>query len=166
MEQLSFFIFAALAIASALGVVSARNPVHSALLLMVCLFQVAALFVLLRSPFLATVQVFIYVGAIMVLFLFVIMMLDVRKATIERFIPGGHLLVMVVLVVLISEISFIVRRSRLTTLSVATDNHLDGSVMEMGKTLFTEYLLPFEVVSVILLVAMVGAIVMGRKEIK
>lgn len=166
MEQLFFFIFAALAIASALGVVSVRNPVHSALSLMVCLFQVAALFVLLRSPFLATVQVFIYVGAIMVLFLFVIMMLDVRKATIERFIPGGHLFVMVVLVVLISEIFFIVRRSRLTTLSVATDNHLDGGVMEMGKTLFTEYLLPFEVVSVILLVAMVGAIVMGRKEIK
>jgi len=166
MEPIFFIIFATVAVVSALGVVSTRNPVHSALFLIVCLLQVAAIFVLLRAPFIATVQVFIYVGAVMVLFLFVIMMLDIRKATIERFIPGGHLFVMAVLVVLISEIFFIVRRSRLATLSVATDSHLDGSVMEMGKALFIEYLLPFEVVSVILLVAMVGAIVMGKKEIK
>ncbi|MEE1563107.1 MAG: NADH-quinone oxidoreductase subunit J, partial [Alphaproteobacteria bacterium] len=80
MEAIFFLTFAALAVASALGVVLLRNPVHCAISLMVCFIQVAAIFVLLRSPFLAVVQIFVYVGAIMVLFLFVIMMLDIRTA--------------------------------------------------------------------------------------
>ena len=101
----------------------------------------------------------------MVLFLFVIMMLDIRKAIIERFVPGGLLWIVVILAALIYEIFAMISKSSLSTRSIAA-THLDGTVAEIGKALFTEYLLPFEVVSVILLVALVGAIVMGKKEIK
>ncbi|MBI3753168.1 MAG: NADH-quinone oxidoreductase subunit J [Deltaproteobacteria bacterium] len=165
MEKIFFLIFAIMAIASAIGVVSLRNPVHSAISLMACFFQVAAIFVLLRSPFLAAVQVFLYVGAVMVLFLFVIMMLDIRKATISRFVPGGLFWIVVILIALVYEILAVISKSNLLARRVAAVR-LDGTVAEIGKTLFTEYLLPFEVVSVILLVALIGAIVMGKKEIK
>src|SRR3990170_6710203 len=111
MEKLFFLMFAIIAIISAIGVVSLRNPVHSAISLIVCFFQVAAIFILLRSPFLAVVQIFIYVGAVMVLFLFVIMMLDIRKAIIERFVPGGLLWIVVILAVLIYEIFAVISKS-------------------------------------------------------
>lgn len=165
MEKVLFLIFAVLAIGSAMGVVLARNPVHSAVFLMACFLQVAAIFVLLRSPFLAVVQVFVYVGAITVLFLFVIMMLDIRKAVVERFLLGGRLLVISVLLVLTAEMLWMLLRSRLSALTIVKDRPLEGTVMELGSTLFTEYLLPFEVISVILLVALVGAILMGKKEV-
>lgn len=165
MEKIFFLIFALIAVASAIAVISLKNPVHSAISLMVCFFQVAAIFILLRSPFLAAIQIFLYVGAVMVLFLFVIMMLDIRKAIIERFVPGGLLWIVVILAALIYEIFAMISKSSLSTRSIAA-THLDGTVAEIGKALFTEYLLPFEVVSVILLVALVGAIVMGKKEIK
>lgn len=164
MEKIFFIIFAITAVASAIAVISLRNPVHSAVSLMVCFFQVAAIFVLLRSPFLAAAQVFLYVGAVMVLFLFVIMMLDIRKAAIGRFVPGGLFWIVALLIALAYEIFAVVSKSRIAAQSISSAR-LDGSVMEIGKALFTEYLLPFEIVSVILLVAMVGAIVMGKKEI-
>ena len=100
MEQAFFLLFASAAVAAALVVVLARNPVHSAVALMACFVQIAALFLLLRSPFLAVVQIFIYVGAIMVLFLFVMMMLDIRRATMERFIPGNKFVGIFVLTIL------------------------------------------------------------------
>src|SRR3989337_1849161 len=165
MEKLFFLMFAIIAIISAIGVVSLRNPVHSAISLIVCFFQVAAIFILLRSPFLAVVQIFIYVGAVMVLFLFVIMMLDIRHAAIKSFMPAGQFWVIVFLIALILEILFALTGSRLTGMSLAT-TQLNGSVAEIGKAMFTTYLLPFEIVSVILLVALVGAIVMGRKDLK
>lgn len=165
-EQIFFFIFAALAVGSAIAVVSLRNPVHSVISLMVCFLQMAALFVLLRSPFIAVVQVFVYVGAVLVLFLFVIMMLDIHKASMERFVSGGQLGVIGLLVVLVIEMVLIVSKSKLAGISVASVTHLDGSVREIGEALFTKYILPFEVVSFILLVALLGAIVMGRKEVK
>ena len=166
MEQIFFFLFAILAVGSAVAVVSLRNPVHCVISLMVCFLQMAALFVLLRSPFLAVVQVFVYVGAILVLFLFVIMMLDIRKASIERFVSGGHFWAIGLLLVLIIEMVLIISRSRLAALLVTSEIRLNGSVKEIGEALFTKYILPFEVVSFILLVALLGAIVMGRKELK
>ncbi len=165
MEQFFFYIFAITAVASAIAVISLRNPVHSAVSLMVCFIQVAAIFILLRSPFLAAAQVFLYVGAVMVLFLFVIMMLDIRKVSISRFMPGGLFWIIVLLVVLAYEIFAMILKSRIAAQSISSVR-LDGTVMEIGRALFTKHLLPFEIVSVILLVAMVGAIVMGKKEIK
>ncbi len=165
-EQIFFFVFAILAVGSAIAVVSLKNPIHSVISLMVCFLQMAAIFVMLRSPFIAVVQIFVYVGAVLVLFLFVIMMLDIRKASMERFVSGGQFWVMGFLVALVIEMVLIVSKSKLATLAVASGSRLDGSVKEVGDALFTKYILPFEVVSFILLVALLGAIVMGKKELK
>ncbi len=165
-EQIFFLVFAILAVVSAIAVVSLRNPVHSVISLMVCFLQMAALFVMLRAPFIAVVQVFVYVGAVLVLFLFVIMMLDIAKAGIERFVSGGHLWVIALLGVLIIEMVVIVSRSRLSAVTAPPAIRLTGTVREVGEALFSKYVLPFEVVSLILLVALLGAIVLGRKELR
>ena len=100
MGQALFLAFAAVAVVTALAVVLARNPVHSALALMACFLQISAIFVLLQAPLLAVIQIFVYVGAIMVLFLFVTMMLDIREATLQRFLPHGNFIVFAMLAVL------------------------------------------------------------------
>lgn len=166
MEFGFFLLFAAVTVASALLVVIARSPVHSALALMVCLVQVAALFILLGSPFLAAIQIFVYVGAVMVLFLFVIMMLDVREAARVRFLRGGTISILVVLVLLGAEMLILLFDSeRLPASPAGGEGTLGaGSLERLSTTLFTDYLFPFEVASVILLVALVGAIVLARSE--
>ena len=166
MEFGFFLFFAVVAIASALVVVIARSPVHSALALMVSLVQVAALFILLGSPFLAVIQIFVYVGAVMVLFLFVIMMLDVREAARVRFLRGGTIPTLVVLVLLGAEMLILLLGSERFPASAAgrEDALGTGTLKELSTTLFTDYLFPFEVTSVILLVALVGAIVLARSE--
>ncbi|MAE43654.1 MAG: NADH-quinone oxidoreductase subunit J [Magnetovibrio sp.] len=168
MEAIFFLTFAALAVASALGVVLLRNPVHCAISLMVCFIQVAAIFVLLRSPFLAVVQIFVYVGAIMVLFLFVIMMLDIRTAVLERFLPGweGVPILGVLTVLGLQMLIMLLTSDRLLHPPADVGTALDGTVAELGKALFLDYLLPFEVVSVVLLVAFVGAIILAKRERK
>jgi NADH-quinone oxidoreductase subunit J len=100
MDQGFFLLFATVSVIAALTVVLARNPVHSALALMACFLQISAIFVLLEAPLLAVIQIFVYVGAIMVLFLFVIMMIDVREAVSQRFLPGGNLPALVLLVLI------------------------------------------------------------------
>ena len=166
MEFGFFLFFAAVAIASALVVVIARSPVHSALALMVSLVQVAALFILLGSPFLAAIQIFVYVGAVMVLFLFVIMMLDVREAARVRFLRGGTIPTLVVLVLLGAEMLILLLGSeRFPASPAGKEGALGAGTLErLSTTLFTDYLFPFEVTSVILLVALVGAIVLARSE--
>jgi len=127
-EQIFFFIFAVLAVGSAIAVVSFKNPVYSVLSLMVCFLQMAALFVMLRSPFLAVVQVFVYVGAVLVLFLFVIMMLDIRKARMDQFITGGNFWAIGLLGILIIEMILIISKSRLTSITVSSELRLDGDL--------------------------------------
>lgn len=161
MEFGFFLFFAAVTVASALLVIIARNPIHSALALMVCLVQVAALFILLGSPFLAAIQIFVYVGAVMVLFLFVIMMLDVREAARVRFLRGGMFPTLVVLVLLGAEMLILLLGSERLPVPPAGGG---GALERLSTTLFTDYLFPFEVTSVILLVALVGAIVLARSE--
>ena len=166
MEFGFFLFFAAIAIASALLVIIAKNPIHSALALMVCLVQVAALFILLGSPFLAAIQIFVYVGAVMVLFLFVIMMLDVREAARVRFLQGGKLPTLVVLLLLGAEMLILLLGSeRFAAPAIDRERILgEGALEKLSTTLFTDYLFPFEVASVILLVALVGAIVLARSK--
>ena len=161
MEFGFFIFFAVVTVASALLVVIARSPIHSALALMVCLVQVAALFILLGSPFLAAIQIFVYVGAVMILFLFVIMMLDVRQAAKDRFLRGGAFSMLTVLVLLGAEMMILLLGSERIPASSAPGG---GDLKALSTTLFTEYLFPFEVASVILLVALVGAIVLARSE--
>ena len=164
MGQGFFLLFATGAVVTALTVVLARNPVHSALALMACFLQISAIFVLLEAPLLAVIQIFVYVGAIMVLFLFVIMMIDMREAVLQRFLPGGNLPALVLLVLLGVEMIVLVFWS--DSFSVATPATAGGgdTIRTLGTTLFADYLLPFEAASVILLVALVGAIVLARKE--
>jgi NADH-quinone oxidoreductase subunit J len=140
---LFFLIFAAVAVGSAVAVVTSRNPVHSALFLMVCLLQVACLFVLLRAPFLAAVQVFIYVGAVMVLFLFVVLVLDLRKVVMETFPLRKRGLALLIILAIALEVEIVVFWSRFKGVK------LTG---------------PGPEVTVVLLVAMVGAIVMTRER--
>ncbi len=168
MELGIFLFFATVTIIAALMVVIARNPVHSALALMVCLVQVAALFVLLGSPFLAALQIFVYVGAVMVLVLFVIMMLDVREAARVRFLQGALIPGLVTLALLGAQmLLLLISSDRLSFVSTNQAPILKGGGLEqLSKTMFTDYLLPFEVISVILLVALVGAIVLTRSEVK
>ncbi len=163
MEKLLFIIFAVVAIGSALAVVTFRNPVHSAIALMTCLLQVAALFILMRSPFLAVVQVFIYVGAVMVLFLFVVLVLDIKKAIIQTFPAKSRSVVFLIFLVLAIEVELVVLLSPLKGFAV-TEAVGESKVESIGKVLFTKYLFPFEVVSVLLLVAMVGAIIMTKRR--
>ncbi|CAN7652289.1 NADH-quinone oxidoreductase subunit J [Phyllobacterium sp. LjRoot231] len=164
MDQGFFLLFATVSVITAVTVVLARNPVHSALALMACFLQISAIFVLLEAPLLAVIQIFVYVGAIMVLFLFVIMMIDVREAVLQRFLPGGSLPALVLVVVLGVEMFVLVLRSGRFSLTEPVAAGSGDKIRQLSTTLFADYLLPFETASVILLAALVGAIVLARKE--
>ena len=164
MGQGFFLLFATLSVIAALTVVIARNPVHSALALMACFLQISAIFVLLDASFPAVIQIFVYVGAIMVLFLFVIMMIDVREAALQRFLPGGNLPALVLLVLLgVEMLVLVLWSSRFSLMEPAASGGGD-EIRQLSTTLFADYLLPFEAASVILLAALVGAILLARKE--
>ena len=164
MEREFFLLLAGVAVASGVLVVVARNPVHSALALVACLVQIAALYILLGAPFLAVIQIFVYVGAVMVLFLFVIMMLDVRKEAQVRYLDSAKVPGLVVLVVLSAElIMLLIQSTRLhAVMGPGQPITTQPSVEELSLLLFQDFLLPFEVASVILLVALVGAVILAR----
>ncbi|MBW9063012.1 NADH-quinone oxidoreductase subunit J [Rhizobium herbae] len=164
MDQGFFLLFATVSVITALTVVLARNPVHSALALMACFLHISAIFVLLEAPLLAVIQIFVYVGAIMVLFLFVIMMIDMREAVLQRFLPGGNLPALALLCLLGIEMLVLVLWSDRISATAPVATRDGDDVRQLGTTLFADYLLPFEVASVILLAALVGAIVLARKE--
>jgi NADH-quinone oxidoreductase subunit J len=128
------------------------------------LVEVVVASTLLTVGLLAAVQLFVYVGAIMVLFIFVIMMLEIRQATLERFLPGSKYIALALSVVLGSAMLWLLFSSPLLSqIPPPTPSATQGSVSELGQALFTQYLLPFEVVSIVLLVALVGAIFMTHK---
>ena len=164
MDQGFFLLFATVSVITALTVVLARNPVHSALALMACFLQISAIFVLLGAPLLAVIQIFVYVGAIMVLFLFVIMMIDVREAVLQRFMPGGNLPALVLVVLLGVEMLVLVLSSARFSVTQPIARPSYDEIRQLSTTLFADYLLPFETASVILLAALVGAIMLARKE--
>ncbi|MBY3381440.1 NADH-quinone oxidoreductase subunit J family protein [Rhizobium laguerreae] len=164
MEPGFFLVFATVSVITALTVVLARNPVHSALALMACFLNISAIFVMLEAPLLAAIQIFVYVGAIMVLFVFVIMMIDVREAVLQRFLPGGNMAALVLLVLLGIEMVALVLWSGRFSLTQPVTVRGGDQVRQLSTTLFADYLLPFEVASVILLAALIGAIVLAQKE--
>ena len=165
MEREFFILLSFVAISTGLLVVLAKNPIHSALSLVACFVQIAALFVLLGSPFLAVIQIFVYVGAIMVLFLFVIMMLDVRKEAHTRFIKKGALPTFFILLILAAEVLFLLTQSsRLHEIMAPEPVLLDEPIKQLSLILFQDFLLPFEIASVILLVALIGAVIMARDD--
>lgn len=167
-DGLTFGVSAAMVLLGALGVVAMRNPVHSALSLVLTLFGVAVLFVAQGANFLAAVQVIVYAGAIVVLFLFVIMLLGVDRE--ERMaadpLPGQRLLAVMVgaavvsLVLVLADIHWATGAK-----SVAGSTTGPGSdVAKLGRSVFTTYLLPFEATSALLVLAVVGAVVLVRRH--
>jgi NADH-quinone oxidoreductase subunit J len=167
--QLILFLFLALiAIAAALGMLFSRNAVYAALFLVVNFCTIAILYLTLNAPFLAIAQVTVYAGAIMVLFLFVIMLLGAeRLAGSEGEITSWQRPVAVILgVALLIETGYILltQREWLATSQALTEGF--GSPQAIGRLLFSQYVLPFEITSILLLVAMVGAIVLTRCQPK
>ena len=168
MQDALFYIFAALTLLCG-GLVIAnpfsRNPVTSAMFLVLTIVSMAGLFVLLHAFFLAAVQVLVYAGAVMVLFLFVIMLLDLKEEEHRRIkafgLVTGSLSVLAVLVIVVRTLLFDSKLS--ANLSAPT---FEGSTVALGRLLFTDYLLPFEILSVLLLVAMVGVILLSKKDLK
>jgi NADH-quinone oxidoreductase subunit J len=162
-----FAVAAAIVIAGAVGVVVARNPVHSALMLVMTLFGVAVLFVLQQANFLAAVQVIVYAGAIVVLFLFVIMFLGVDREEDIRAEPlrGQRPLAIALVVLGTTGLLLLGQVSKWTTgqPSVAGSDTGAPNVNLLGKSLYTTYLFPFEATSALLIIAVVGAVVLARR---
>lgn len=161
LHQLIFYTFATLLILSASMVITVRNPVHAALFLILAFFSSAAIWLLLHAEFLAIALVLVYVGAVMVLFLFVVMMLDINISTLRegfsRFLPVGLLVAALMLVAL----ALVVGRHDLLPATGAAAPPLEtavGNTRLLGRALFSEYIYPFEVAGAILLVAIIAAI--------
>lgn len=162
MENFLFYFFSAAMLAFAVATICTRNPVGSAIFLVLVFFFMAALFVLLNAFFLAAVQVLVYAGAIMVLFLFVIMMLNVSEEERRSLHWFGMVGALVIIPSLIAEVLVIGSRSGFD--NKLPQGSLEGTTESVGRLLFSKYLLPFEVSSVLLLVAMIGVIVLSKKE--
>ncbi len=167
MQDLCFYVFAALTLLCGLLVVAnpfSRNPVTSAMFLVLTIISMAGLFVLLHAFFLAAVQVLVYAGAVMVLFLFVIMLLDLKEEQRRKLNTFG----VAAGIVSVGAIGAIFISAILGTPSQAgaVSPTVEGATQPLGRMLFTDYLLPFEIVSVLLLVAMVGVILLSKKDIK
>lgn len=161
-QEILFWILSVAALSCALGVVLSRNPVNSVLFLILTFFSISGHYILMNAQFLAVVNVIVYAGAIMVLFLFVIMLMNLnadvepQKSKLVQLagaVSGGALLL-----VLLAAL----RTSTLIPLE-QTSNEV-GLISNLGKVLFTEYVLPFEISSVLFLSAMIGAIIIGKKD--
>ncbi|MEN3930761.1 NADH-quinone oxidoreductase subunit J [Microvirga sp. W0021] len=165
-----FYLFSCVAVASAAVVVTARNPVHSVLFLILAFVNAAGLFILLGAEFLAMLLVIVYVGAVAVLFLFVVMMLDVdfqelRKGS-KKYVPIGMLIGVIFLVELILVVSAWVIDPATVTGVATTKAAVSGltNTEALGHVLYTDYVYFFEAASLILLIAMIGAIMLTHRE--
>jgi NADH-quinone oxidoreductase subunit J len=165
MPLVSFVLIALITLASAVGLVVKRNPIHGALFLVVNLGSIAALYLMLGAEFLAAAQVIVYAGAIMVLFIFAIMVLipgkeetgpDPRQRLRLWALPAGGVLFVQALVLLLA--------SRAAPPASAGKPPVAGGVEAIGRLLFTDYLFPFELTSVLLLAAMVGVLLLARRR--
>jgi NADH-quinone oxidoreductase subunit J len=166
METALFIAFAIVAVASAVNILLQRNPLYSALSLVGTLVALSGLYVTLRAQFIAAIQIVVYAGAIMVLFVFVIMLLnapkedlhiDKQKALRYLAIPFAGLL--------LAEAFYVIQRVKPLAMPAQIDSaRAVGTTWSVGIGLFTDYLLPFEVTSVLILMAVVGAMVLARRE--
>ena len=165
MDTIVFLIFAIIAVVCGFNLVLQKHPISSALSLIAVMGSLAVLYLMLGAEFLAAAQVIVYAGAIMVLFVFVIMLLNAgaEKASTKSWfaqIAGAPLLLAFVAVM-----GFLIKVILPPLRSVEFGSWVEGSARQIGRVLFTEYLLPFEVTSVLILIAILGAVVLARKEI-
>jgi NADH-quinone oxidoreductase subunit J len=170
MESALFYALAVLVLLFAVLTVTARNPVRSAVYLISALLAIAGLFLLMKAEFLAAVQVLVYVGGIMVLFLFVIMLVNVREASGKRRVNRQWVTALALAVVLSGELVYFVLKGASFFETEPAGPTLTGlprtlNTESVGHVLYTTYLLPFEIASVLLLVAIIGAVVLSKKHI-
>ena len=164
--EISFWFLSVLALFSAIMVLVSKNPIHSVLWLIVVFFAISGHYLLLNAQFLAIVNIIVYAGAIMVLFLFVVMLMNLNKETEPQrniwmkffgVIAGGLLLWIFISATISSE--------DIMNKNVVTNEGGVGLIQNLGKVLFTQYALPFEISSVLFLSAMIGAVVISKKEV-
>ncbi len=165
MDQILFFIVAFLAIASAVYFVFAKNPMYAILSLIVTMFSIAGMYILLNAQFLGIVQIIVYTGAIMVLFLYILMMLNLnkedesKKENLPKFIG--------IFSVCILFVGMLGAYKGLSGKTVAESNidYSVGLTKNLGRLLFNEYVLPFELASILILAGIVGAVLIGKKDL-
>ncbi len=169
-EVVIFFIMASIALCAALGVVLARNPVHSALLLVTVLISIAVLFIIQDAQLLAAVQVIVYAGAIVVLFLFVIMLLGVdEKESLTEPVKAQRPVAIVLGLVVLAEVLFLAGHQWATGAQQSRGSLQvgdGGNVERVARSLFTDFLWPFEVTAVLLVAAVIGSVVLARRSNK
>lgn len=164
MVEWVFYCFAALAISGALGTILSRKPMHSVLALIVTFFSLSGIYVLLNAQFLAVVNIIVYAGAIMVLFLFVIMFLNLRQESNELRNTSMVLAATVSGLLLVLMLVAVFRKAYIEPVSPALFSSRTGMIEKLGDLLYKHYMLPFELVSVLFLVAISGAILIGKRE--
>ena len=167
LTEILFYTFATVLVGAAIGVITSRNPVHSVLLLVLCFFNAAVLWLLIEAEFLAIVLVLVYVGAVMVLFLFVVMMLDINVETLRegfaRYAPLGGLIALIVIV----EFYYVLWVKRLgldITGGVAPLPDGYSNTKAIGAVLYTDYVYPFQLAAAVLLIAIVAAIALTMRR--
>ncbi|MGO4220599.1 NADH-quinone oxidoreductase subunit J [Lysobacter sp. TAF61] len=164
LAQFSFFVFAAVATAAAVGVISVRNPVHAVLLLVLTFFSVACTWIIAGAEFLGVALILVYVGAVMVLLLFVVMMLDIDVAPLRegyvRYLPVG----LVVAVVMLAEMLTLIGVKAKVATAFTADATTGGNTAWLARALFTQFLLPFELAAVILTVAVIAAVTLTLRR--
>ena len=167
MQECLFYLFAALTLVCGVLVIAnpfTRNPVTSAMFLVLTIVSLAGLFVLLHAFFLAAVQILVYAGAVMVLFLFVIMLLDLKEEERRKIKAGAGLLGLAATGGIALLMIDVIRQSNVGVgLNAAS---AEGSTLDLGKKLFADYALPFELISLVLLVAVMGAVLLSKKDVK
>lgn len=168
LTALVFYLFAFVAVASGVMVVTSRNPVHSVLFLILAFFNAAGLFVLMGAEFLAMILVVVYVGAVAVLFLFVVMMLDINFVELRqgfaRYLPIGGLIGLVLLAELVLVAGVWTFAPEVSASAAAPIPEGVTNTEALGQVLYTHYVLPFQVAGLVLLVAMIGAIVLTLRH--
>lgn len=163
-QDIAFYIFAALTLIFGVLVITSKNPITCAMFLVLCIVSLAGLFVLLQAFFLAAVQVVVYAGAVMVLFLFVIMLMDIKEE-VRRKIKAARGVLGAIAVGAVAVFMVRVIWHSVPGMTLAA-TPATGATPDLGKLLFTNFLLPFEILSLLLLVAMVGVILLSKKDLK
>jgi len=169
LPQAFFAYIGGMIVVLSLLVVTRKNPVHSVMWMLLLFVHIAALYLFLNAEFLAAIQIIVYAGAILVLFLFVIMLLNLRKEETEKrfqrqwpFGAGIGVVLAVFFVLIVGKIDVIPPLGQYSIDAIRSEGH----IMTVGKVLYTEFLLPFEIASLILLVAIIGAVVLAKKRVE
>jgi NADH-quinone oxidoreductase subunit J len=168
LPQITFIVLSAVALFSAILVITRRNPVHSAMALIVTLLSIGGFYLLLHAEFVFAVQVILYVGGIMVLYLFVVMLVNLDVAAKQAQFGRQWMLGLFTVAVLSAELGYVFYRQRGSGFQLAPSSAIPapvGNTQAIGLALYQDYMLPVEIASIMLLVAMVGAVIMAKRKL-